>query len=34
MDSPQYTSLSAALGAVPDPRQARGKRYPWPLLLT
>jgi predicted transposase YbfD/YdcC len=34
MDRPQYTSLSAALADVPDPRRARGRRYPWPLLLT
>lgn len=33
MDHGEYTSLAAALGAVPDPRAARGKRYPWPLLL-
>jgi predicted transposase YbfD/YdcC len=34
MDAPQYTDLRAALAAVPDPRKARGRRYPWPLLLT
>jgi hypothetical protein len=34
MDRPEYTSLPAALAAVPDPCQARGQRYPWPLLLT
>lgn len=34
MDRPQYTSLAAALADVPDPRCARGRRYPWPLLLT
>src|SRR5689334_17865435 len=33
MTSAQYTSLYAALAAVPDPRHARGQRYPWPLLL-
>jgi predicted transposase YbfD/YdcC len=33
MDSAQYTSLYAALAAVPDPRHARGRRYPWSLLL-
>ena len=32
MDQPQYTSLLAALTAVPDYRQARGKRYPWVFL--
>lgn len=34
MDAPQYTDLCAALAAVPDPRQRRGKRYAWPALLT
>jgi predicted transposase YbfD/YdcC len=34
MDAQEYTSLQAALSAVPDPRHARGQRYPWPLLLT
>jgi predicted transposase YbfD/YdcC len=34
MDAPQYTSLRAALAAVPDPRRRRGQRYPWPVLLT
>jgi len=33
MPAIQYTSLAAALAAVPDPRAARGQRYPWPLLL-
>jgi predicted transposase YbfD/YdcC len=33
MTSAQYTSLYAALAAVPDPRHARGCRYPWPVLL-
>jgi predicted transposase YbfD/YdcC len=33
MDPQQYTSLYAALAAVPDPRHARGQRYPWPALL-
>lgn len=33
MDRVEYTSLAAALGDVPDPRHARGQRYPWPLLL-
>lgn len=32
MDQPQYTSLLAALKAVPDYRQARGQRYPWEFL--
>lgn len=33
MDQPQYSSLLEALAVVPDPRKARGKRYPWLLLL-
>jgi predicted transposase YbfD/YdcC len=34
MDAPQYSDLLAALADVPDPRQRRGQRYPWPVLLT
>ncbi len=34
MDHEEYTTLVAALRAVPDPRKARGQRYPWELLLT
>lgn len=34
MDAPQFTNLRTALAAVPDPRHARGQRYPWPVLLT
>jgi len=34
MDAPQYSDLLAALHDVPDPRQRRGQRYAWPLLLT
>lgn len=34
MDQPQYSTLLEALAVVPDPRKARGKRYPWLLLLT
>ncbi len=30
----QYTTLVDALADVPDPRQQRGQRYPWWLLLT
>jgi predicted transposase YbfD/YdcC len=30
----QYSTLLSALQMVPDPRKARGKRYPWTLLLT
>jgi predicted transposase YbfD/YdcC len=33
MDRREYTQLAAALGDVPDPRAARGQRYPWSLLL-
>lgn len=34
MDHEEYTTLVAALRSVPDPRKARGQRYPWDLLLT
>lgn len=34
MDAHQYSSLLTALQAVPDPRQARGQRHPWVLILT
>jgi len=34
MDTPKYTTLLDALMGVPDPRKARGKQYPWRLLLT
>jgi predicted transposase YbfD/YdcC len=34
MDHREYTSLAAALADVPDPRQARGRRYPWELIVT
>jgi predicted transposase YbfD/YdcC len=34
MDAAQYSDLCAALSDVPDPRKARGQRYPWPVLLT
>ena len=33
MDSPEYTTLTAALKGLPDPRQHRGQRYPWSLLI-
>lgn len=33
MDEQEYSSLAAALADVPDPRQARGKRHPWSLIL-
>ena len=34
MAEPQYSTLFAAVTSIPDPRKARGKRYPWTLLLT
>jgi predicted transposase YbfD/YdcC len=34
MDRGEYTTLVAALRQVPDPRQRRGQRYPWWVLLT
>jgi predicted transposase YbfD/YdcC len=34
MDGREYTSLVAALAAVPDPRHRRGQRYGWTQLLT
>jgi predicted transposase YbfD/YdcC len=33
VDRQQFTSLLPFLEAVPDPRKARGKRYPWRFLL-
>lgn len=33
MDQPQYSTLADALAEIPDPRKARGKRYPWHFLL-
>jgi predicted transposase YbfD/YdcC len=33
MDKHQYSTLMDALKDVPDPRQARGKRYRWVFLL-
>jgi predicted transposase YbfD/YdcC len=33
MDKTEYSTLLEALKDVPDPRQARGQRYPWSLLL-
>jgi predicted transposase YbfD/YdcC len=33
MDTAEYRTLVDALGAVPDPRQRRGRRYSWELLL-
>lgn len=34
MDEREYTTVVSALAAVPDPRQKRGQRYPWAVLLT
>lgn len=34
MDRGEYTTLVDALRAMPDPRQRRGQRYPWWVLLT
>jgi predicted transposase YbfD/YdcC len=34
MDERKYKTLVEALAKVPDPRQRRGRRYPWVLLLT
>lgn len=34
MDHGEYTTLVDALRSVPDPRKARGQRYPWAVLLT
>jgi predicted transposase YbfD/YdcC len=34
MDQQQYTSLMEVFAALPDPRQARGKRHAWGLILT
>lgn len=34
MDQKQYSTLVEALKEVPDPRQARGKRHEWALILS
>jgi len=34
MDTAQYTTLLAAMQAIPDPLKRRGQRFAWPLLLT
>lgn len=34
MDAPQYSRLREALGGVADPRNAKGQRYEWEVLLT
>src|SRR5690349_3257475 len=33
MEHEEYTTLVEALRTVPDPRKARGQRYPWELLF-
>jgi hypothetical protein len=34
MDTLQYSTLMEAVADVPDPRQRRGKRHAWALILT
>ena len=34
MDTSKYSTLLAAIADVPDPRQQRGKRHGWALILT
>ena len=34
MDRKQYSNLMELFAALPDPRQARGKRHSWALILT
>ena len=34
MSPTNYSTLSACLADVPDPRDARGKRHEWLYLLT
>lgn len=34
MDEGEYTKLVEVLKGVPDPRDRRGQRYPWALLVT
>jgi hypothetical protein len=34
MDQEECSTLMAVFQGIPDPRQARGRRYPWPFLLT
>lgn len=34
MDQQEYTNLMELFAALPDPRQARGKRHAWGLILT
>jgi hypothetical protein len=33
MDQEEYSTLLQVLQGIPDPRKARGQRYPWLLLL-
>ncbi len=34
MDQHKYSTFIGAIKEVPDPRKARGKRYPWSFLLS
>ena len=34
MDQQQYTNLVEVFAPLPEPRQARGKRHAWGLILT
>ena len=34
MDPEQHSTLMDVFQGIPDPRKARGKRYPWLFLLT
>ena len=34
MDIPKYSTLMEAVVDIPDPRNARGKRHPWAVILT
>ena len=34
MDTRKYSTLMDAVVDIPDPRQARGKRHPWAVILT
>lgn len=33
MDQPQYSTVMAAVAAVPDPRDPRGRQLEWPMIL-
>ena len=34
MNAHEYTTMRDVLQTIPDPRKARGQRYPWLVLLT